>query len=139
MPDRLNTFFSASRELSLLSKKANQIIALQKIWEQAIPPSLRRGCHVAYLNQKTLTIEANNGAIAAKLRQMTPELVVQLHEMGVEVTSIQVLVQVSAPHLPHEEPARTLSILEKSLITDFADQLTESPLKEALNRLAHRD
>ena len=139
MPDRLNTFFSASRELNLLSQKAREIMALQQHWEQTIPLSLRRGCRVAYLNQDTLTIEANNGAIAAKLRQMTPELVMQLRERGAEVTAIQVQVQVSAPTLPHLEPARILSSYEKSCITTFSDKLADSPLKEALNRLAHRD
>lgn len=139
MPDRLNTFFSASRELSLLSQKAGQINALQKNWEQVVPPSLRRGCRVAYLNQETLTIEANNGAVAAKLRQMTPELVVQLRERGAEVTAIQVQVQVSTVKLTQLEPARILSSAEKLRLSNFADQLAESPLKEALNRLAHRD
>ncbi len=139
VPDRLNTFFSANRELSLLSQKARQIMALQKLWEQVLPPSLRRGCRVAFLNQESLTIEANNGAVAAKLRQMTPELLVQLREKGAEVTAIQVQVQVSAPSSPHLEPARSLSSSEKSLLSNFASQLADSPLKAALTRLAHRD
>jgi hypothetical protein len=139
VPNRLNTFFGASRELSLLSQKARQIMTLQQQWEQTIPPSLKRSCHVAFLNQETLTIEANNGAVAAKLKQMAPELVSQLRKNGLEITVIQVQVQVNASNSPDLEPARMLNPTEKSLLTNFADQLVDSPLKTALNRLAHKD
>jgi len=105
---------------------------------QVIPASLQRSCRVAYLNQETLTVDADNGAIAAKLKQMTPELVVQLREMGAEVTAIQVQVQVSPPIAQPLSHSRSLSSSGKSLINNFAEQLADSPLKEALKRLTHQ-
>jgi hypothetical protein len=112
---------------------------LQQQLDNIIPPSLKGKCRVMQLDQQTLSLSADNGAIASKLRQMTTDLAAKLREMGREVTVIQVSVQVkSTPYIPPPE-ARTLSISEKNLLTEFADKLADSPLKEALNRLAKRN
>lgn len=139
MPHRLNIFLSASRELSLLTRKAQELTVLQQHWEHVAPPSLRRGCRVTHLDQETLTVVADNGAIASKLRQMTPELAAELRGKGVEVTVIQVQVQVSAPPFKPARQPRSLGLTGKTQLTDFAEKLTDSPLKEALNRLARRN
>jgi hypothetical protein len=90
------------------------------------------------LDQHTLTLSANNGAIASKLRQMATELAAKLHDNGCEVTVIQVVVQVSAPpYLPPPE-TRSISPSGKTHLTELAQRLADSPLKEALNRLAQR-
>ena len=113
-------------------------MALQQLLEQVIPPSLKRGCRVMQLDQNTLTVSAENGAIASKLRQMTTELVSKLHVIGSEVTLIQVVVQVSTPpHMPPTEK-RTISLSGKTRLAEFAESLNDSPLKDALNRLAKR-
>jgi hypothetical protein len=139
VPHRLNAFITSSHELSQLSNKASQLMALQQQLDNIIPPSLKGKCRVMQLDQQTLSLSADNGAIASKLRQMTTDLAAKLREMGREVTVIQVSVQVkSTPYIPPPE-ARTLSISEKNLLTEFADKLADSPLKEALNRLAKRN
>lgn len=91
------------------------------------------------LEQQTLTVAADNGAIAAKLRQMTAELAAQLRQRGVEVTAIQVQVQVSAPPFTPPPKAPSLSQSGKNQLAKFADKLADSPLKNALNRLVRRD
>ena len=139
MPSRLNTFLTSSRELHQLADKARQLMALQRQVELVIPASMRRSCRVLQLDQQTLTLAVDTGAIAAKLRQMTTELAVQLQKSGCEVTVIQVQVQVSAPpYIPPPKP-RALSRSGKSHLTELADQLTDSPLKDALSRLAKRN
>lgn len=138
MPHRLNAFFTSSRELSQLARKAQQLMALQRQLEQVVPPSLKRGCRVLRLDQQTLTLAADNGAIAAKLRQMTADLAAKLRERGCEVTVIQIQVQVSAtPYTPPPKP-HPLSTAGKNQLADFAGTLADSPLKNALNRLAKR-
>jgi hypothetical protein len=114
-------------------------MALQQHFEHVIPPSMKRGCRVLQLDRQTLTIAANNGAIAAKLRQMTTELAVQLQERGVEVTVIQVQVQVSAPPYTPPPKPRSLSQSGKNQLDKFAEKLADSPLKTALSRLTHRN
>jgi hypothetical protein len=113
-------------------------MALQQHFEHIVPPSLKRGCRVMHLNQQTLTLAADNGAIAAKLRQMTGELAAKLQEVGCEVTVIQVQVQVNAPPYVPPPHAPLLSLSGKKHLAQFAENLAESPLKEALNRLAQR-
>jgi hypothetical protein len=114
-------------------------MAMDQLLNQVIPLSLKRGCHVLQFKQQTLTLSAENGAIASKLRQMTTELVSKLHDIGCEVTLIQVVVQVSTPtHMPPTEK-RTISLSGKTRLTEFADSLDDSPLKDALNRLAQQN
>jgi hypothetical protein len=138
VPNRLNAFLTSSSELRLLTYKARQLMTLQQQLEQIIPPSLRRGCRVMQLDQQTLTLSADNGAIAAKLRQMTAELAAKLRGIGVDVTVIQILVQVStSPHIAPPE-VRCISPSGKNQLTEFAEKLDDSPLKDALKRLAKR-
>lgn len=92
-----------------------------------------------HLERHTLTVAADNGAIAAKLRQMTTELAAQLQQRGVEVTVIQVQVQVSAPPIPPPPKVLSLSQSGKNQLAKFAEKLPDSPLKNALNRLTRRD
>lgn len=89
-------------------------------------------------DQKILTIAADNGAVAAKLRQMTPNLQKTLQECGYEVTLIQVRVQVS--HLaPVSTPTKpVLSTGGKKQLSELADTLADSPLKRALQGLLRR-
>lgn len=83
-----------------------------------------------------MTLAANNGAVATKLRQMTPDLVRQLQLHGCEVTGIQVRVQVSIPLAYRPAAPSTLSPEGKKQVASLAESLSESPLKNALSRLA---
>lgn len=139
MAHRLNAILSSNRELSLLTHKARQLMLLQRQWEQVVPASMQRGCRVLHLEQQTLTLAADNGAIAAKLRQMSGELSARLRTAGCEVTVIQVQVQVSAPaYVPPPKP-HALSAFGKDQLEGLASKLDESPLKAALQRLVKRD
>lgn len=90
------------------------------------------------LKDNKLTLSADNGAIASKLRQMSTELAAKLHDIGCKITLIQVVVQVNAPAYipPHE--IRSVSPTGKAHLAELAGTLEDSPLKEALNRLAKR-
>jgi len=103
-----------------------------------VPASLKRGCRVIRLEQQTLTLAADNGAIAAKLRQMTDEMISGLVDTGCEITLIQIQVQVHAPpYIPPPVP-RTLSETGKNHLAQFSKNLSDSPLKSALSRLAKK-
>lgn len=90
------------------------------------------------LEHNVLTLAANNSAVAAKLRQMTPELVRQLQSCGCEVTGIQVRVQVTLPLIPHTATPSSMSAQGKLKLNDLAATMADSPLKDALQRLAGR-
>ena len=138
MPNRLNTFFSISSELGKLTSKAREMMALEQQLEHIIPSSMKRGCRVMQLEQQKLMLSANNGATASKLRQMSSELIAKLNGIGCKVTLIQVVVQVNAP--PYSIPTKTLtlSLSGQKQLTQLAEKIADSPLKDALNRLANK-
>jgi len=88
------------------------------------------------MEQGVLILAANNGAVAAKLRQMTPELIKQLLLQGCEVTGIQVRVQVTIPPQPISVSPAAISNQGKQHLNMLAETLNDSPLKHALQRLA---
>jgi len=138
LSQRLNSFFSSNQELRQISGKVRQLRAFQSHYEQIAPPSLLRSSHVAQIEGSVLILAANNGAVAAKLRQLTPELIRQLELQGCEVTAIQVRVQVTLPPNAHTPHPASLSAKGKEQLSNLAATLSESPLKSALERLARK-
>ena len=135
MPQRLNSFISTNQELSQLSGKARQLRALQLLYAKVTPPSLLRASHVIQLEQNILTLAADNSAIAAKIRQLIPELIQQLKLLDCEVTGIQVRVQVTLPAAIPIHHAVSVSEHGKKELNNLAVSLPDSPLKNALKRL----
>jgi len=135
---RLNSYFSVSQELRQLSRKAGQLVALQRHYERLAPPSLVRASRVLQLDRQILTLAADNSAIAAKLRQLAPELANLFQGAGCEVTGIQVRVQVARPPIIYTPIPALLSATGRQRLIDLADKLPDSPLKNALQRLARK-
>jgi hypothetical protein len=133
---RLNTFLGASPELRQLSGRAARLLALQRLYEQLAPATLARASHVQQLEEKTLTLAANNGAVAAKLRQLAPELLRQLQNGGCEVTQIQVKVQVAHAAARRVAAPAKLGAAARQRLMELAVELPDSLLKNALQRLA---
>jgi hypothetical protein len=135
LPQRLNSFFKTSQELSQLSGKVRQLRALQQLYEQVTPSSLLRSSHVVQIEHNILTLAASNSAIAAKLRQLAPELIKQLVLHGCEVTGIHVKVQVTLHANAPPQPVTLISPHGKQELNNLAGTLPDSPLKRALQRL----
>jgi len=83
---------------------------------------------------------AENAAIAAKLKQLAARLLASYQKQRLEVTSIRVEVQVSeaAPHRAATSKAKSLSIETIENLERLSEQLEDSPLKEAVARMAAR-
>src|SRR5512140_2837110 len=90
VPHRLKAYLASNLELRQLSSKAEQPSALQRHFDNIVPPSLKNSSHVLQLNRQAVIIAATNGAVAAKLRQMAPELISLFQARGCEVTGIQI-------------------------------------------------
>lgn len=138
MTQPLNTFLRADQTLRQLAARAQQIDALQAQFEQIIPTSLKRFTHVMSLEQGKLSLAAHNGAVAAKLKQMLPELIRSLQSQGCAVHEIRVRVQVNIPPSPARLTPPHISAAGKKTLGTLADELAESPLKAALQRLMHK-
>jgi hypothetical protein len=125
-------------ELRQLSSKAEQLLSLQRHYESFSPPSLARNSHVLQLDQHTVVIAANNGAVAAKLRQMTSELISLFQARGYQITGIQIKVQVTAAPLVASSEPRVLGKAAQDALGKLDKTLPDSPLKTALRRLGKR-
>lgn len=138
MPHRLKAFLASSLELRQLSSKAEQLSALQRHFGNIVPPPLKNSSYVLQLNRQTVVIAATNGAVAAKLRQMTAELISLFQARGCEVTGIQIKVQVTNPERVIPSQPRKLGKAARDALNELDRNLAESPLKTALQRLAKR-
>lgn len=138
VPHRLNAYMASNPELRQLSSKARQLTTLQQHYELIAPPSLRSSSRVFQLRQKVAVITADNGAVAAKLRQMTAELISLFQARGCEVTGIQIRVQVASHRPPGRSVPRKLGQGARAALEELEKELCDSPLKAALHRLARR-
>ena len=135
MSQRLNSLIASSHTLRLIADKAQQLLALQQHYDQIVPPALRRSSRVIQLDQQTLVIAAFNSAIAAKLRQLAPDIAQNLQQYGHEVTVIQIRVQVGYPPPVATTSPPVLSSTGKHHLNELAQTLPESALKNALQSL----
>ena len=135
---RLNAYFGASPELRQLSDRAAKLMALQKLYEQIAPAAMLPYSRVVKLESQTLTLSANNSAIAAKLRQIAPTLTKMFQNGGCEVTGIQVRVQVTFASPAKSGVRPVLSRVSRNRLDELAKELPDSPLKNALQRLSRK-
>jgi len=83
---------------------------------------------------------AENGAIASKLKQISPSVLLKLQELGWEVTSIQILVQAhnfeknKKTHTDKEHIKEKLKLSQtgKDCLSQLATTLPDSELKNTI-------
>lgn len=139
MSKRLSSYFNTNQELRQLTCKAAQLKVLQELYEQLAPTSLARFSYVYSVELQTLILAASNSAIAAKLRQLAPQLAGQFRYAGQEVTRIQVRVQVGSHPVGCVSAVRALSADGRQKLVELAGNLPDSPLKKALQKLAEKE
>ncbi|MDP1682683.1 MAG: DUF721 domain-containing protein [Burkholderiales bacterium] len=128
--------------MNRLALAAQRLNAISRIWETVAPIGLARSCRVGRLDDGVLTLLADNGAIASKIKQQLPSLLEKLQQRGSEITGIRVDVQVKIPS-PERASAPKQGISQQSLasLEKLDNELEASPLKEALTNLIkhHRE
>jgi hypothetical protein len=137
---QLKSLLNSSQELQPLLAKAHTLSALQSHIIAVAQPhlALYEQVQVLSLHLGTLSIAATNAAIAAKLRQLAPEMVAKLQHRGCEVSGIRVKVQVSFDRGQRNPTPRKLSKTAKNALKDLSLNLDSSPLKSALDRMAQK-
>lgn len=138
MAQRFKSLLSGNQELRPLLAKAQALSSLQRHFIGAAPPHLAQSSQVLGLQLGTLSIAVANAAIAAKLRQLAPELVVMLQNRGCEVSGIRVKVQVSYTRSPPKHAPRKLGETAQSALNELSQSLSDSPLKHALEKMARK-
>ena len=135
MTQRFKSLLSGNQELRPLLAKAQALSALHRHFISVAPPHLAQSSQVLGLQSGTLSIAVANAAIAAKLRQLVPELVVMLQNRGCEVSGIRVKVQVSFSRSQPAATPRKLGKTARGALNELSQSLGDSPLKFALGKM----
>ncbi|MCL2523486.1 MAG: DUF721 domain-containing protein [Betaproteobacteria bacterium] len=132
-------YLDSDANTSRLMAHARLLLKLSQRFAALVPAGLRHAAHVANYKSGTLIIHAENGAVAAKLRQMSLRLCDDLSSSKFKCSDMVVKVQ------PRQLPARPASVPPKSLSaqavasleTVYGD-LPAGSLKDALAALLGR-
>ena len=137
MTRQLKLLLNDNQELRQLLVKAQALTALQRHFTSIAPPHLVQSSQIQVLSLKlgTLSIAVANATIAAKLRQLAPELVAKMQDRGCEVSGIHVKVQVSFDRLQPRPSPHKLSKKAQNALNELSSGLKDSPLKLALEKL----
>lgn len=118
----------------------------QLTFKKLIPERLAPYCTVGQISAGTLTVLVENGAIASKIKQISPSLLLQLQQHGWKVTSFQILVQ--ANHSTNNSKQLTtigykkkrikLSQTGKNCLNQLAASLPNTELRDAIQSFARK-
>lgn len=122
-------------ELKALNARNQQTQAAQKMWETIAPDNLARFSHASTIKNQQFTIFADNNAVAAKIKLLTPSLIHKLQKQGCEVTAILVKVQVKSSPQPKQKQLKKLSPVATEQLHLLSEKLSGTALGEALIKL----
>ena len=138
MSQRFKSLINSAPELHSLLNTVQKLSDLQQHFNMVAPPYFAQASQVLGLRQGTLSIATINGTLAAKLRQLAPELVIKLQNRGCEVSGIRVKVQVNYTPVVKTPVPRMLSSTAQHQLQAFSQRMADSPLKLALERFSHK-
>lgn len=126
-------------ELDTIAERSRRAARLQRIYLEAVPRELAESSRIGWARGDILSVVADDGATAAKLRQIPSRVLQHLRRSGYEFNSMRIEVQVGRQ--PQSGAYRRDKSLSKEALTAIEKtlaQLADSPLKAALARLARR-
>ena len=152
--DKINTMNTLKNIVQLLVGNADSLQAvfahsqrletLNHAVRGCLPAPLNQHCQVANLRDNTLVLHADSSAWALKLRYSSRTLLQQLHQHGLQgLNALEVKVRPdniidSSLRSPRPEKVRHahMSRGTAQLLDSIAADITDAPLKVALQRLA---
>ncbi|HEX3096753.1 MAG TPA: DciA family protein [Usitatibacter sp.] len=135
----------ASAELHPLSARLAYIKRLQRRYRTIAPGELAEASRVCAIDGTTLVVCAASGPVAAVLRQLAPRLLEGMraaarksskHSEDQELNSIRIEVQVK--EVTPRRPVRPRPELPREKLGALAERLSDSPLKDAIRKMAVR-
>src|SRR3990172_7094503 len=98
----IRAYLDSAAGIAGLLPQAERLIELRRIYSELVPQQLLRYSSIVNYKQENIVIFAENNAIAAKLKLLSPRLVNGFSKRGVQVTGIRLQVQ------PRQEPRNPL-------------------------------
>ena len=135
----LRAYLESAAGIAALLPQAERLIELRRIYSELVPQQLLRCSSIVNYKQENVVIFAENNAIAAKLKLLSPRLVNDFSKRGVQVTGIRLQVQ------PRQEPRKEqirkqakLSLAGAESLEALAKRLPDSRLKQAVTEMVER-
>ena len=137
---KLRSYLDSAGVVAGLMPQAERLIELRRLYRALVPQQLLRSSSIVNYKQQRVVIFAENNAVAGKLRLLTPRLVNDFAQSGVEVTGIRVEVQPrnEAPAAAAAKHAR-LSPSGAQSLAALAQRLPEGELKRVIQNFATKD
>jgi hypothetical protein len=118
---------------------ARLLLKLSRHFEAIAPSGFRDAAHVANYKSGKIVIHADNGAVAAKIRQMSQRLCGELSKGVAECNGMEVKVQPRQIRYQSTGSTRKpLSAAACESLRGTAGSLPKGPLQEALDKLLAR-
>jgi hypothetical protein len=142
--ESISKLLGDTAELKPLTARLEDIKRLQRRYRTIAPEQLATASRVCAIDGTIVVICAASGAVAAALRQLAPRLLEGLrgprkspkHSEDQDFTSIRIEVQVTASH--PKRPVLPRPDMPREHLAKVAESLSDSPLKEALERLSRQ-
>ena len=137
IPRKLQRIVTEDPVLAVLWDRTRALRELQKLYIQMVPSFLSDVSRVGVVAGDELRLFADSGAAATRLRLLAPGLLAQFRSTGWQFSSIRVAVQVKSytAVAPAIQP-KTVDADGQKALNRLAEQLPETPLQQALRRLA---
>lgn len=136
---RAYRYINGNDRLRLLQTHVNEIMRWQKIWQSIVPTGLSEVSRIGQILTDSISIYCDNGAAAAKIRQLTPSISLAFGKHG--IINATILVKVRTNAIPQRE--RTIHKPDMSTVAiDVIHRLTldleEGELRTALEKLLNK-
>lgn len=136
----LEQLLNAAEGAAKVMAHARLLLKLSRRYEAVAPTDLGRASRVANFKSGKIVIHTDNGAVAAKLRQMSSSLCRLLSYEGMEFSGLEIKVQPrEIPWRPELSKPEPLSPRAGTTLRQAAEHLpADSPLRVALEKLLEK-
>ena len=136
MQKSLENYLEAADGAGKVLAHARLLLKLAHLYQEIAPIHLGQASSLANYKSGIIVIHAVSGAVAAKLRQLSPTLSAGFCKRGVECNGVQVKVQARKINTQSRASAqKPLSSRSSRSLEDLRDSLPDSPLRSALESL----
>jgi hypothetical protein len=130
--------FAADTRIAAWTARLKEEAALTALVRRQLPRPLADRVRVTGVRSGTLELATSAGAVAAAVRQRTPDLIAALRREGCDFTEIRVRVQVASAAPPMQKTLGRQMDTRASALFDLGGRLPDGPLKSALDRWSRR-
>jgi len=137
-PLPLSRVFETDPRIAAWATRLKEEAALTAIVRRQLPRALAERVRVAGVRENVLELAVAAGAVAATVRQRSPDLAAALRREGWDFTEIRIRVQVRGDAVPEQKNVPRQMDTRSNALFDLAGTLPEGPLRAALDRWSRR-